>query len=247
MRARGSGADVKLPLLLRIIADRGEAPLSRQARELAIPLSTAYRAVADLTSAGLVSPGRHGSWLPGFDLIRRAAAIDPRELLADIARSPLRRTAKSFRGTVHLGILEADMVTYLVKERGGGPEVLTRPGMQLEAYCSAIGKMLLASLPTPERDRYLAGGPFFALTPYTITDPEALRRELDRVRTLDHAIDEREISEALRCVAVPVRDRGGEIVAAISFTCVIPSRRPQTDDDVLAALRACAQEIEQRL
>ena len=65
--------------------------------------------------------------------------------------------------TVHLGVFEGDMVTYLVKA-AGVTDVLTQEGMQLEAYCSGIGKVLLAFLPLDEREQYLAGGPFVRLT-----------------------------------------------------------------------------------
>src|SRR5690606_3592173 len=111
---------------------------------------------------------------------------------------------RRFQRTVHLAVFEADMVTYLAKEDGGRNSVLTIEGTQLEAYCSGLGKVLLAYLPEPERERYLADGPFVRLTPNTIIEPDELRRELAHIRTRGYAIDDGEVQPNLRCVAVPL-------------------------------------------
>lgn len=72
-------------------------------------------------------------------------------------------------------MLENDMVTYLVREGAEARTIFSEENKQLEAYCSGIGRMLLASLPEPDREAYLAEGPFVALTERTITDPAELR------------------------------------------------------------------------
>ena len=81
------------------------------------------------------------------------------------------------------------MVTYRIKTGQGAGNLFTRVGMQLEAYCSGIGKMLLAHLPEEQQRAYLAGGPFPALTAKTITQPEALAQELERIRAQGFALD----------------------------------------------------------
>jgi DNA-binding IclR family transcriptional regulator len=145
--------------------------------------------------------------------------------------------------TVHLGVIEDDMVTYVVKEHGGGPLLFTRSGTQLDAYCSAIGKMLLATLPARELDRYLSSGPLIPLTSHTITEPDKLRRTLQRVRVEDLAIDAEEAADNLRCIAVPVRDRRGIIVSAVSAARQLDPGRRLNDDRILNDLRVCAARI----
>lgn len=231
-------------LLIRILRDQGQVPLRRQAEALGIPLSTAYRLAAQLHEAGLISRNGRGYFAAGLELARLTQGIQPARVTADAARPHLQRLARRVRLTVHLGIIEEDMVTYLSKVHGGGPTLFTRSGTQLEAYCSAIGKVLLAALPEQELDRYLGTGQFVALTPNTLCSPEALRQELGSIRSADFAIDAGEVLEDLRCVAVPVRDRHKHLVAAVSVARRLGAASAAEENVVLAALRDCAQRIE---
>lgn len=97
--------------------------------------------------------------------------------------------------------------------------------MQLEAYCSGNGKILLANLPERDREAYLASGPFPALTKSTITDPALLRRELKTIASQGYALDAEEIVEGLACVAVPIRKSDGSTPAAISISRGTSGRR----------------------
>jgi DNA-binding IclR family transcriptional regulator len=80
--------------------------------------------------------------------------------------------------------------------------------------------VLLAALPAREREAYVASGPFPALTARTITDPAALRAELEKVREQGYAVDDEEIAAGLHCIAVPVRAPDGRVLAAISASGV---------------------------
>jgi DNA-binding IclR family transcriptional regulator len=117
-----------------------------------------------------------------------------------------------------MGTFESDMVTYRVKTGENAGELFTRVDMQLEAYCSGMGKVLLAFLPAAERAAYLAGGPFVELTPTTITDPQDLARELARVGQQGFAEDRGETVPDLFCLAVPIRRPDGSVPAAISVS-----------------------------
>lgn len=124
--------------------------------------------------------------------------------------------AEDLGTTVHLGSFDGDMVTYRAKAGVSKGGLFTEVGGQLEAYCSGIGKVLLAHLPEDERNAYLANGPFVALTPHTITDPAELAHELDHVRSQGLAFDREEIEERLRCVAVPLFAPDGSVPLALS-------------------------------
>jgi DNA-binding IclR family transcriptional regulator len=82
-----------------------------------------------------------------------------------------------------------------------------------------------------------------SLTSRTITEPDKLRRALQRVRVEDLAIDAEEVADNLRCVAVPVRNRRGIIVAAMSASRQLDPGRRSNDDRILNALRLCAARI----
>lgn len=231
-------------LLIAIARDRGRNTIAAHAAALGIPLSTAYRIVDVLTRSGLLAPGRRGHFGPGLVLGEIGGAASPRAILADMARPLVRRLARTVRATAHLGILDGDMVTYIVKEHAGGPHLFTREDEQLEAYCSAIGKILLAHLPPDQVDRYLASAPFVPLTARTTTDPDAIRGVLDDIRRADHATDDREVADDLFCVAVPIRDRSGAVIAAVSVSRQIGNVR---EPSILPDLLACAAAIGNRL
>ncbi|MCW6530119.1 IclR family transcriptional regulator [Sphingomonas sp. MMSM20] len=239
-----SGAvDRALALLAALLADNGERPLAAVAADLALPLSTAHRLVAALVRHGLLIRVGQGRYAASAGLTQLGAAARSHALLARIARPALRRLAGATGMVVHLGVMRGDMVSYLVKEPIDFP-LFTREGMELEAYCSGIGKLLLAHLPDEALDQYLANGPFVALTRATIIVPEAIRAHLAQVRAHDFATDAEEVVEGLGCIAVPIRDAGGAVIAALSASASPP--RP-VSAPVLRRLRRCAGEIERAL
>lgn len=166
-------------------------------------------------------------------------------VLKAVSRPLLDSLAKRTGLTAHLGMLEDDMVTYLVKARGDA-NVLTQEGMQLEAYCSGIGKVLLAAMPERERERYLTSSPFVRLTANTIVDPEILRAALKTVRQTGHARDNGEIDPSVRCIAVPVR-LDGRVFAAISISQSGPNPGGPGGEELLELLQQTARLIEASL
>lgn len=193
--------DRALALFEAIVLDSGGTPASEIAAALGIAASTARRYLASFAKRGLIMRIARGRYTGSDRLRMLAAKANPHARLIEIARPVLRRLARQFHCTAHLGLFENDMVTYLVKEGGHG--VFTREHNQLEAYCTGIGKALLAQLPAPDLEAYL-DGLFVALTEKTITDPNELRRILQQVRSDGHAIDDREMADDLFCIAVPL-------------------------------------------
>ncbi|MCX5542116.1 IclR family transcriptional regulator [Paraburkholderia sp. CNPSo 3076] len=242
-----SSLDKGLRLLTAVILDRGQVNLSTLADELAIPQSTARRLMSTFQKHGFVLRAERGRYVPGGMLRKLGLAIDEHELLRRVARPCVRRCAAELRATVHLGILVSGMVTYLIKEHAGTQAGFSREGGALEAYCSGVGKVLLAQLPYKQIKEYLSEGPFIALTANTITEPRALLRELKRVSRQGFSIDDGEFSDDIFCVAVPLElATGFSQVAGLSVTlqCRPSSREVVTYAD---ALRRCAAEIRSRI
>ncbi len=218
MTPRTHSLEKAFTLLTAVAESRGKQSLSVLAERVNLPLSTAHRLVSTLEGLGLVVREKKGHYFIGpvvTDLMRN---ISPHDVMARVSRPFLRDLAKRFRMTVHLAVYEGEMVTYLAKEIGGRNTVKTTEGSQLEAYCSGVGKVLLAHLPERERERYLSEGPFVRLTDNTITDPAALRDELHRIIRRGYAIDDGEILETLKCVAVPLKNQHGRTCAALSIS-----------------------------
>jgi len=93
-----------------------------------------------------------------------------------------------------------------------------RVGDPRPAHCTAIGKALLANLPEAELKTFLEAGEFRSLTPKTITAAAILELELARVREQGYAVDDEEFAQGMRCLAAPVRNFTGQVVAAIGIS-----------------------------
>ena len=234
-------------VLRRILDDRGATPARALVADLGIASSALHRMLAAMQAQGLVVRIGHGRYDAGVALTAAVAGTDPLTQLARTARPPLARLARDVRASVHLGALDGDMATYLVKVAPGRarPDTLfTREGGQLEAYCTGIGKILLASLPDAEQRRYCESGPFVRLTANTIVDPDRLQAAIREAGQRGWAVDDHEMAEGLYCHAMPVRDRAGRTIAAVSmsFQNVTPGFRPT--DRQIARLQQAVKGIE---
>lgn len=245
-RAGAVALDRALSLLLAILGDAGETPLEALAADLDIPSSTARRVVAAMGRRGLVMRVKPGHFRGG-PALAASPPPDTQELLAHAARPVLRKLTRNWSMTAHVGILEQAMVTYVAKENGRVRPIFTREGHQLEAYCSALGKILLAASHRSALDAYLADDPFVALTPHTIIEPGLLRRELDAVRQRGYAMDREEIVLGLRCLAVPLFRPDGSVMAALSVSASTVRFERCAFGDLLADIQRSSFEITRRL
>lgn len=237
-----AGLEKGLALLSLIARDNGETKLSVLAKRLLLPPSTGRRLAAALERHGLVARAGHGYYMTGRALMEMGTTVDHRELLIRISRPQLRRLARALKATTHLGILEADMVTYAVKEQWGAKAIFSREGEQLEAYCSAIGKVLLAHLDAETRQAYVTAEIFVPLTEHTIVDPGLLSEELEAVRGRGYATDMGEVANDIYCVAVPLMKPEGRAIAAISVSFRTPLGKKRVAD-LVPQLAQCAANI----
>lgn len=127
--------------------------------------------------------------------------------------------------TVHVAVLEGTDVYYLAKVDSTHPvRMVSAVGRRLPAHCTAVGKVLLAALsPEDLASRVGSRDDLPRLTPRSITSVARLLEHLDTVRASGLAYDDCESNDAVRCVAAPVRDQGGSVVAAMSIS--VPTLR----------------------
>ncbi|HMO68547.1 MAG TPA: helix-turn-helix domain-containing protein [Novosphingobium sp.] len=138
-------------LFERILADAGSSTVAALARSIDMPVATAHRHAATLVEAGLLRKVGGGRLVAGpllFSLFRR---VDEKQVLALSAAPVIHEVSRRLDGVVQLGTFENDMVTYRLKAGRQARSLFTEVGMQLEAYCSAVGKALLAHLPEGPR------------------------------------------------------------------------------------------------
>lgn len=191
-------------------------------RRLQLPRTTVHELVTTLTARSYLEqppdqPGRYRLGVRGYQLgSRYAEQLD----LAAEGQRVARSVADTCDETVHVAILEGRDVIYIAKvDSTHAVRMVSAAGRRLPAHCTSVGKMLLASLPEEELEATLAeGGPLVAMTPDSITSPGELRKALEEIRERGVAVEQQESNPDVSCVAAPVRDSGGKVVAALSIS-----------------------------
>ncbi|MER5304089.1 IclR family transcriptional regulator [Streptomyces lasiicapitis] len=190
-------------------------------RKLQLPRTTVHELLTTLTARSyLVSipeqPGRYRLGVRTYQLgSRYAEQLD----LAAEGQRVAREVTETCGETVHVAILEDADVIYIAKvDSTHAVRMVSAAGRRLPAHCTAVGKMLLASLPAAELDARIASRELAAMTPNSLTDPAELRAALTAVRERGVASEHRESNPDVSCVAAPVRDSAGRVVAAISVS-----------------------------
>lgn len=202
------------------LALRGETGISDLARQLSLPKSTAHRVMTILVEAGFVERNEENhKYSLTAKLLFLADTVRSRLDDSNTAHSYLVQLAAATRETANLGILKDDTIVYLDKVESG--ELFTidiRVGSRVPAYCTGLGKAVLAFLPEPERKRYLSTLEVARHTPRTVSDKTHLMRDLAEIRKAGYAIDYGELLEDVCCIAAPVLDGHGRVSAAISVS-----------------------------
>ncbi|MEU3399778.1 IclR family KDG regulon transcriptional repressor [Streptomyces filamentosus] len=190
-------------------------------RRLGLPRTTTHELVSTLTARNYLvpvpeQPGRYRLGVRTYQLgSRYAEQLD----LAAEGRRIAHEIAETCGETVHVALLEDADVIYVAKvDSTHAVRMVSAAGRRLPAHCTAVGKMLLAMLPADELDELLDGRELVGMTPRSITDPDALRAALAEIAVLGVAVEQRESNPDVSCVAAPVRDRTGRVVAALSIS-----------------------------
>ncbi|MFD4377138.1 IclR family transcriptional regulator [Streptomyces sp. NPDC059202] len=190
-------------------------------RRLGLPRTTTHELVSTLAARNYLvpvpeQPGRYRLGVRTYQLgSRYAEQLD----LAAEGRQVAQEIAETCGETVHVALLEDADVIYVAKvDSTHAVRMVSAAGRRLPAHCTAVGKMLLAMLPADELDELLDGRELTGMTPASITDPDALRAALAEIAVLGVAVEQRESNPDVSCVAAPVRDRSGRVVAALSVS-----------------------------
>jgi DNA-binding IclR family transcriptional regulator len=155
------------------------------------------------------------------------------------AEAPMRTLAEATRETCYLGVRDDRSVLYIAK--ADSPQAVqpaARIGTRNPLHSTGMGKALLA-FGSPEEAHAYANGRLEARTPNTIVDADRLGEELDAIRARGYATDDVENEDGVRCVAAPIHNHAGEVVAALSVSApayrFAPEDLPALAPKVLAA------------
>ncbi len=160
----------------------------------------------------------------------------------------LKELINQYNETVHLGVLEEGEVLYLAKEESSQTiRMCSYVGKRAPLHCTALGKVLLAYLPEGERKKILGKRELPRLTDKTITDKKKLEKELNEVKKQGFALDRGENEKDVRCIAAPIRNYQGKIIAAVSISGPAFRIDINTQNNLKKALIEISKKISKRL
>jgi IclR family KDG regulon transcriptional repressor len=184
------------------------------------PKATLYRFLQTLVSQGMLSydPDRQ-TYALGMRLVRLAHAAWTHSSLAPIARSYLDQLSTDVGETVHLAQMDSSQVLYVDKRNASQPvEMYSQAGKVGPAYCTGVGKAMMAYLPEDELARVIAQQSFHRFTDSTLTNGTDLRTELDAIKARGYAFDREEHEPGIICIAMPILTDRGRVLGALSVT-----------------------------
>ncbi len=209
---------------LHALEELAEAPgglgVSELGRRLGVDKSSAHRLLTTLLAHGFVRQNPHsGRYQLGLRLAGLGAIAVRGVDLTDVARPHLERLRDQTGEAASLAVLSDGEVLFLAKAVSQGALTVNQGvGSRMPAHCSALGKVLLAWSEDEAVARAIAQRGLARHTPRTIASEEELRRHLARVQEQGWALDDEEFAIGLRCLAAPVRDSSGTVVAAVGIS-----------------------------
>ena len=197
------------------------------------PKATLYRLLQTLTHQGmLILDPDTGTYALGVRLVRLAHAAWAQSSLAPIARPYLDDLAEKTGETIHLAQMDQGQVLYVDKRNAARPvEMFAQAGKVGPAYCTGVGKAMMAFLPPDALEAALARQTFLRHTDQTLDSRAKLTAELEAIRQRGHAWDREEHEPGIICCAVPILSRSGRVMGALSVT----STTARTTLDALGA------------
>lgn len=197
--------------------DHERLTISEVARLAHLTRATARRFLLTLSALGYVGTDGKHFWLTPKILSLGHAYLSSTPL-PRLLQPVLEGVSEQTHESCSASILEGGEIVYIA--RAATRRIISvglGVGSRLPAYCTSMGRVLLAALDPGELEAYLERTPLRPLTPYTLTDPALLKAELERVRAQGYALVDQELELGLRSIAVPVRSVRGRVLAAMNI------------------------------
>ena len=182
--------------------------------------STTFHLAKTMVTLGYIRQEKDSKrYRVGWPLFALAAsALDEIEMV-NVATPILEDLSHETGETSHFAVRMGDAVTVIARTSGPGAFQLTnRIGVVRPAHCTALGKIILASLRQDQLERFLERVELKPSTEKSITEAPALLREVAEIRRSGIAFDDGEFNPEVRCVAVPVKDFTGQVIGALGIS-----------------------------
>lgn len=233
-----------LEILRMISGDQPVVGVSEMARKIGVHRSSASRLAATLQAMGFLSrTGEAGQYRLGPELIRLGQLANRDIDLVEQAIGPLRRLVEQTGETGHIGMLDGtEAVTIAVVDGWQTVRMHSHVNKRSPASCSSLGKSLLSGLTDAGVRELFGGQPLAVRTEHSFTALTDLMADLARVRAQGYACDNEEVELGLRCLAAPIRDAAGTVVASLGLSGPAWRLTPPVVAELAGAVRRAAAE-----
>lgn len=205
--------------VLELLAAHGELSVSEAARLMNTNRAGSHRFISTLRDLGYVEKNSSSKYQPTLKIMTLAQKVANRFEIRRLAKPYMHRLSIMYKETINLGLFKNQEIIHI--DKIDSLEVLRMDsalGDKAPAYCTGLGKSILAFLPDHELAHYLDTVERRPLAPNTITDRDELQKELSRIRDNRYAIDDEEMTIGLRCIAAPIFDHNHYPAYAISIS-----------------------------
>jgi len=236
--------------ILEILLQHGSAmSMTEISKKLGLYPSTIHRILDTLKHWGYVEQEPNNQkYQLGLKVLELGMAKLHQMDLVREATPYLKELVNQCNETVHLGVLEEGEVLYLAKEESSQTiRMVSYVGRRAPIHCTALGKVLLAYLSEEKRKDILDKKGLPRLTDKTITNRKKLEGELCKVREQGFALDRGENEKDVRCIAAPIRNYQGKIIAAVSISGPAFRIDVNTQNNLKEALIEISKKISKRL
>ncbi|MEO5675941.1 MAG: IclR family transcriptional regulator [Usitatibacter sp.] len=225
-----------------------EMGISALAIRLGLAKSTVHRLATTLVEYDILEQNREtGKYRLGLALFELGTLVRRKMDTASESRAQMYSLAEITGETVQLAVLDHQSVLYIrILESRQAVRMSTIAGSRAPAHCTSVGKILLAHQ-SPEVVQEIIDNGLKRYTANTITDPALLAEELVGIRAKGFALDDEEIEVGLRCVAGPIRNHSGRVIAAISVAAPVQRMTKKNVQTTIPTVVAAADAISRRL
>jgi len=249
MRDTVQSIDRAFDILEVLATEKAGLGVTEIAHRIGLHKSTVYRLLASMASRGYIEKNEStGTYRLGLKLVELCSLyLNSLELKTE-AQPYLRKLAALTAQPVHLAILDHREAVYIDKiESYNTIRMYSAIGKRVPLYCTAVGKVLLMDKEDGEIRELFSGTQLTPRTAHTITDIEKLISEIEGVRQRGWAVDNEEHEEGIRCIAGPIYDYRGEIIAAVSTSGLKAIISPERDEEIAGYVIETSIEISKRM
>ena len=218
-------------------------------KNLRLHKSTVHRLLSTLAERGYIQQNPESNkYQLGLKILELSSSLLQRMELRKVAHPILEKLANQSQETIHLLILDNEEAVYIDKvEYPHTIQLQSYIGKHIPLHSTASGKLLLANLAEEEVDRIIKKKRLIRYTKNTITSPILLKKELRKIKKQDYSVDNIEYEKNVRCVAAPIRDFSGRVIASLSISGPTMRMKPKRVTSLIKLAQEAGKEISQSL